>query len=235
MTKAPEWLFNESDQVGVNYSNCALAEKYDSRHERFRDFHGEAGRIYKALNLSHDSIILDMGCGTGGISIHLARMCKHVYAVDISQAMIDIFRERLSQMGLNNTTTVCSGFLTYKHRGLRLDAVISNVALHHLPDFWKQVALCRFYEMLKLGGKLFLSDVVYGFPPRDSLASIETWLSSMKAMAGNAMTEETIIHVREEYSTWNWILKGMLERAHFHIDSRVETMDQMFAYTCSKR
>ena len=167
MIKTPEWLFTESDQVGVNYSDRALAEKYDSRHESFRDFDGEADRIYKALNLSHDSIILDMGCGTGGISIHLARMCAHVCAVDISQAMINIFHEKISQMGLKNTTVVCSGFLTYEHRGPRLDAVISNVALHHLPDFWKQVALCRFHEMLKPGGKLFLSDVVYGFPPGD--------------------------------------------------------------------
>ena len=117
MIKTPEWLFNESDQVGVNYSDRALAEKYDSRHESFRDFDEEADRIYKALNLSHDSIILDMGCGMGGISIHLARMCTHVYAVDISQAMINIFREKISQMGLKNTTAVCSGFLTYEHRG----------------------------------------------------------------------------------------------------------------------
>ena len=60
-------MFNESDQVGVNYSDRALAEEYDSRHESFRDFHGEADRVHKTLNLSYDSIILDMGCGTGGI------------------------------------------------------------------------------------------------------------------------------------------------------------------------
>lgn len=31
---------------------------------------------------------------------------------------------------------------------------MTRVALHHLPDFWKQVALLRMNAMLKMGGML---------------------------------------------------------------------------------
>ena len=42
-----------------------------------------------------------------------------------------------------------------------MDAVITQLALHHLPDFWKLVALKRISQMLKDGGKLYLRDVVF--------------------------------------------------------------------------
>ena len=234
MSNSPVWLFDESTQVGVDYSNRKLVEDYDNQHEGFRDFKAEAYRISKDLGLSSDSVTLDMGCGTGGLSTHLANICRHVYAVDISVAMIDALRDKISRQGLRNITLVHSGFLTYEHQGSDLDAIISNIALHHLPDFWKQVALCRLHDLLKPGGKLFLSDVVFGFPPRDYRTSIEDWLNSMRSIAGSNMAEETIIHIRQEYSTWDWIITGMLERAGFRIDSKVEVVSNTCAYICSK-
>lgn len=39
----------------------------------------------------------------------------------------------------------------------------SRYALHHLPDFWKALALLRMARMLRVGGILRLSDVVYRF------------------------------------------------------------------------
>jgi putative AdoMet-dependent methyltransferase len=40
------------------------------------------------------------------------------------------------------------GFLNYEHNGPPLDMIVSNLALHHLPDFWKMIALKRIHEML---------------------------------------------------------------------------------------
>ncbi len=234
MKHPPEWLFDESTQVGVDYSNRNLVEDYDNQHKGFRDFQKEAYGISEDLGLSSKSVVLDIGCGTGGLSTHLAHICSHVYAVDISEAMIDILRGKISRQGLQNITPVHSGFLTYEHQDAELDAIISNIALHHLPDFWKQVALCRFYDLLKSGGKLFLADVVFGFPPEEYRTSIDNWLDSIGSLAGPEMAAETIVHVREEYSTWDWVMTGMLERACFSIDKKVDVMPNMCAYICSK-
>jgi len=59
----PKWLFDESNQVGVDYMDTELVGNYDAQHERFRDFKQEARRIATALKLSKQSTVLDIGCG----------------------------------------------------------------------------------------------------------------------------------------------------------------------------
>lgn len=234
MKNAPIWLFDEKKHAGVDYSDQTVVEDYDNQHQGFRDFKQEATRIFNDLNLSADSTVVDFGCGTGGLSIHFTRMCKHVYSVDISKAMLDVLEKKVSQNNIENVTTVQAGFLTYDHKGEQADAIISSAALHHLPDFWKQLALCNFYDILKPEGKLFLGDVVFGFPPREYENEIDTWLKNMRNLAGDAMADETVIHIRDEYSTWDWIMTGMLERAGFTINEKTEVMKNIFAYICTK-
>jgi ubiquinone/menaquinone biosynthesis C-methylase UbiE len=230
----PNWLFDETVQVGVDYSDEALVADYDKNHEGFRDFDQEANKIFEALDLSINSIILDIGCGTGGLTIRFAQMCKHVYAVDISKEMLAALALKIQTQKLYNVTAVQSGFLTYQHQGDALDAVVANINLHHLPDFWKQIALCKFFDILKPGGRLFLADVVFDFDPRTYEKTIEDWLAGMKDLAGQSMADETVTHIRDEFSTWKWIMEGMLERAGFHIDSSFEIMKNIRAYICSK-
>lgn len=232
--KRPNWLFDESAQVGIDYTDENLVAEYDKHHEGFRDFDQEAKKIFAALNLSPDFTVLDIGCGTGGLTTRFARMCKHVYAVDISKSMIAQLAQKIKTQGLDNVTMVQSGFLTYQHQGDALDAIVANINLHHLPDFWKQIAVCRFFDLLKPGGKLFLADVVFNFDPRTYQKTIEDWVASMKENADQSMADETVIHVREEFSTWEWIMKGMLERAGFRIDNSFEIMKHICAYICSK-
>ena len=71
-------------------------------------------------------------------------------------------------------------------------------------------------------------------PPQKYRNSIDDWLDSMRSLAGPDMARETIVHIRDEYSTWDWVMTGMLERACFNIDNKVNIMPNMFAYICSK-
>jgi len=230
----PEWLFDEAAHVGVDYADRGVVAGYDAQHEGFRDYEGEAEKIVAALGLSEESTVLDMGCGTGGLSVGLARRCRHVYAVDVSQAMLDVLAGKLEALGLSNVTARPAGFLTYEHVGEAPDAVVANITLHHLPDFWKQIALCRLRDLLKPGGKMYLADVVFGFEPRVYQEAIGAWLDGMRELAGPRMADESVVHVRDEFSTWEWVMAGMLERAGFCIEECLDTMPQMRTYICSK-
>ncbi|MDA8039778.1 MAG: class I SAM-dependent methyltransferase [Actinomycetota bacterium] len=44
---------------------------------------------------SRDSTVLDLGCGIGRIAQYVAPRCDHFWAVDVSQSMLDMARERL--------------------------------------------------------------------------------------------------------------------------------------------
>ncbi len=128
----PEWIFNESKSVGVDYFDQTLVNQYDKEHEKFRNFEKEAQKISSDLNLSKDSAILDIGCGTGGLSVHLSKLCKHVYAVDSSPAMLIILNKKIDEQKILNIYPIQSGLVSYKHTGEKLDAIIVNVCLHHL-------------------------------------------------------------------------------------------------------
>jgi ubiquinone/menaquinone biosynthesis C-methylase UbiE len=233
MAGEPVWLFDEKKLAGVDYLDQKIADEYENQHS-FRNFKEEADKIFESLQLSSESTILDIGCGTGNLSIELAQKCNHVYSSDISEAMIKILDKKIADKEIKNITTASSGFLNYKHSGKPINAIICNVALHHLPDFWKQVALLNFYNLLSDGGKLFLFDVVFGFSPSDYENELNGWLAKMREIAGDKMADETIVHVRDEYSTWDWVMTGILEKAGFNILVNQEMMKNMRAYICTK-
>jgi hypothetical protein len=77
-----------------------------------------------------------------------------------------------------------AGFLSYAHDGPPADMLVTKYALHHLPDFWKSVALLRMNEMLRPAGRLFLSDVVFSFPMTEHRHEIDTWIARMAKPSG---------------------------------------------------
>ena len=42
------------------------------------------------------------------------------------------------------------------------------------------------------------------------------------------------MHIREEYSTYGWIMEGLLARAGFRIDAKTEHEGVYARYTCTK-
>ncbi len=109
---------------------------------------------------------------------------------------------------------VQAGFLTYEHEGEPPHAVFTRNALHHLPDFWKVIALERIAGLLASGGILRLRDIVYSFDPRDTAAALERWFAGAPDdPAHGSDAAQLAEHVREEHSTFTWLLEPMLERA----------------------
>jgi hypothetical protein len=129
---------------------------------------------------------------------------------------------------------VQAGFLTYEHQGEPPDAVMTRNALHHLPDFWKALALSRIAQMLRLGGVLLLRDLVFSFAPREARSSIQVWLDSAPTDPARGWTSAQLAeHVRTEHSTFTWLLEPMLERAGFEVRTRFLSDDGIYAaYTC---
>lgn len=131
-----------------------------------------------------------------------------------------------------------AGFLSYEHSGERPDVVYSRLALHHLPDFWKAIALCRIADMLRPEGVFRLSDVVYSFEPADAERAIEAWIAeTVDADVEQGWTRaELAEHVRDENSTFTWLLEPMIDRTGFDITDAVYSEDGMLAsYVCRKR
>ncbi len=232
MKKPPSWQYDEFEQVGVNYENQAEVDAYDSRHAQFRDVDAECASILEVLSLTPQSVVIEIGTGTGAFAIHAARCCANVFAVDISEPMLERAQQKAGKAGLENITFCHAGFLTYDHAGAPADVLVTSMAFHHLSDFWKGIALDRMNGMLKSGGRLYIHDVIYeGTEP---VANITHWIDQLGEIGGAQLRDEVATHVREEYSTFDWIMEGLLARAGFRILSKEIVDGVVGTYLCKK-
>ncbi len=228
---APKWLYDEFQHAGVDYANLEVAKKYESRHLKFRDFDAEFERIRERVDLKRSDVVLDLGCGTGAFAIPASRYCAKVYAADVSAPMLGLLRQKIAEQKIENIETFAAGFLTFPTLPEPIDAVVSSLALHHLPDFWKVVALKRIADALKPGGVFYLSDVVFHFP-------VETWREGTQAVLDameNSAGGEANAHIAREYSAFDWFLEEAFRRTGFEIERKIDDAAFIRAYVCRKK
>ena len=226
------WQWDEAIPINFDFGDRAVVAAYEERHRKFRDIDGENAAVLARLDLKPDAVVGDFGCGTGAFARAAARKCATVVAIDLSAAMLDYVAWKANEEGLKNIVCRHGGFLTYAHEGPLFDALHSSLALHHLPDFWKQKALDRLAGMMKPGGKFHLMDVVFGTENVD--ANVEAWIAHTAAQGGAEVGDSIRAHVGKEFSTYDWIMAGLLERAGFRIDSADAKGGVLANYYCTR-
>ena len=146
--------------------------------------------------------------------------------------MLDYARNKAIERSVNNISFVNAGFLSYEHQGEPLDLVVSSIALHHLPDFWKLMALKNINSILKDKGKFYLHDVVFSFDTNNFEKAVEDWINQSK---DDRMRKNMRKHISEEFSTTNWIMEEIIEHAGFSIKYKEYKSDFFASYLCMKK
>ncbi|HKX16761.1 MAG TPA: class I SAM-dependent methyltransferase [bacterium] len=216
--QAGTWQFDEMVHAGPEHLDAAYVDAYDRKagYDPARD----VAHLQK-VGLNRDSTLVDLGSGTGALALAAAPFCRRVVAVDVSAPMVRTLEARTREWGIANVECVRAGFLTYEHHSGPADVVCSRHALHHLPDFWKAIALTRIAAVLRPGGVFWTRDLMYSFDPHDTDRVIERWLARASTQPGTGWTRaELETHVRSEYSTFTWLFEPMLERAGLNIQER---------------
>jgi len=230
-----ELQYDEFKHVGTDYGSIDEVADYDRRMQKMRDISKESTLILDALNLSPDNTILEIGTGTGEFAIAASSRCSKVYAVDVSPVMLDYAKRKASDKGIPNIDFIHAGFLSYEHNESPVNAVVSQLALHHLPDFWKMVALQRIHGMLAYGGKLYLRDAVFpGTSIENPANHFEPFIKGIENSAGTDVAETIKAHIRDEFSTLDWIIEGILQRSGFTILNAVYEHGFFATYLCEK-
>jgi ubiquinone/menaquinone biosynthesis C-methylase UbiE len=227
-------LFDELAHAGPEHLDPAYVAGYDRKAQV--DVGGDLALLAER-GLDKTSTLVDLGAGTGTFALAAARLCRRVVAVDVSRAMLEALRTKLAASSLENVEVVHAGFLSYDRPANTVDLVYSRNALHHLPDFWKGIALQRIANMLRSGGTFRLRDLVYSFSADRADAVFAAWLAQAPADRARGFTREDLeTHIRTEFSTFSWLLEAMLERVGFAIEDVTHSPSQVFsAYVCRKR
>jgi putative AdoMet-dependent methyltransferase len=222
------WWFPEYAPVGVELGTTVAVARYDANQgtDPARD-----DDLLDRLDVAEGMRLVDIGCGTGSFVIRAARRGAEAHGVDVSLAMLDYCKGRAEAVGVA-AHWHHAGFLDYRHRGPRADLVTTKSALHQLPDAWKQQALLNAAAMLRPGGTFYLWDVAFSFDPRNADTELERWITSMGGTGFSV--EDFTTHVRDEYTTYTWILSGLLDRAGLRVEHHVTPTPMYAEFVCRR-
>ena len=145
--------------------------------------------------------VLDLGCGAGHVTYHIAPDVEKVIAYDLTSEMVDLVLEQAQARGLQNVSGQQGAAEKLDFEDQSLCGVISRYSAHH----WHNVpqAMNEIYRVLKPLGKAIFIDILGNDQP-----ILDTFLQSIELIRDPS-------HVRD-YSLSEWA--RFAERAGFKIE-----------------
>ena len=95
----------------------------------------DPSRVLTAAGLERDMEAVDLCCGDGWFTRPMARISRHVIAIDLDRAMLELARARLRDAGLTNCEFIEGDAYQVASLAQRLvDYVFMANAFHGVPD-----------------------------------------------------------------------------------------------------
>jgi ubiquinone/menaquinone biosynthesis C-methylase UbiE len=137
--------------------------------------------ILELARLHSTERVLDIGAGTGLLTLAAAPHVAHVSALDVSPAMCRRLQEKLERLEVDNAESLLGTATELPLADESFDVVLSNYCFHHLRDSEKVHALAEIGRVLRPGGRLVFADMMFrvGIANRRDRAVIALLLKRM--------------------------------------------------------
>jgi SAM-dependent methyltransferase len=151
-----------TDTPAVDSSNTDQFRSWDGaggafwteRAERFdQGMAGYHGELLKAASIQQDSVILDIGCGSGQVTRDAARIADEGSAlgVDLSSTLLDLARTLAAKDQLINATFVQADAQVHDLGESRFDVAVSRHGTMFFGD--RQAAFANIARAIRPGGR----------------------------------------------------------------------------------
>lgn len=118
-------------------------------------------RIVELAAARTEDVVVDVGAGTGLLTLALAPSVAQVWAIDISSAMLEYLRVKAASAELENIEVATASAVSLPLVDASADLVVSNYCLHHLSEPDKRRALAEIHRVLRPGGRLVFGDMMF--------------------------------------------------------------------------
>jgi 2-polyprenyl-3-methyl-5-hydroxy-6-metoxy-1,4-benzoquinol methylase len=133
------------------------ASFWDDEPRRIKLANDVAKAIRREVKLLQDMEVLDYGCGTGLITLHLQPCVHSITGADTSQGMLESLRQKVRERCLTNVSTVLIDPAMEILNVGKYHLVVSSMTLHHIQDV--EGLFKEFYRVLLPEGQLCLADL----------------------------------------------------------------------------
>jgi ubiquinone/menaquinone biosynthesis C-methylase UbiE len=116
-----------------------------------------AEAMRQAASLNDNMRAMELGCGTGLVSVLLSPSLKEVTAVDTSEQMLKVLDEKLRKNNISNIKTKLADLTKDEVFDERFDFIFSGMVFHHIEQY--ETVLKKFYELLNDGGYVCIADL----------------------------------------------------------------------------
>jgi len=174
-----------------------------------------------------DGTLIDLGSGTGYLSIEIARRAPRlkVYGIDLSEKMVEIARKHAE--GIANVRFEIGNVAELPFEDNSIDFIISTGTLHHLKRPAKVFDEC--YRVLKAGKAAWIYDGCPGVPKEEAARLIREY----GFLRYRILTKLQEFHgfTSEEYGSE---IKTILDQTKFKDSYQMERVDIWMKITAMK-
>lgn len=134
-----------------------VAATWDEQPGRLKMGGDIANAILDRIALTDRMDVLDFGCGTGLLSLHVADRVKSLTGVDTSTTMLDVFARKADDLGLTNVSTMQLDLDRGDGIAGAYDLIVSGMVFHHIENI--DDVLKRLHAALKPSAILCVADL----------------------------------------------------------------------------
>ena len=150
----------------------AEEEWWDKQHRIAEKFWVLTPKINQSLRKEHlndmynflykeDGKLLDVGCGTGWLSLKFAETGMNVVGIDISKENLKVARSRANKANIHNLTFEQVDLLKFNPDRFnhKFDSILIYALLHHLPENLEAI-LPKIKSLSKEGGEIYIYEPI---------------------------------------------------------------------------